>query len=119
MKNSSISANDYYNHFIGTECYYAYLMGLVLTDGVKAIADEEQCYWFLDCIVSYQLEPTIKEKEFQVWKIERIEDTKFKLTATNGNNKILVSIEIPFSDFFFNEYTIWKEGNVLLLPSEH
>jgi hypothetical protein len=119
MKNPSISANDYYNYFIGTESYYTYLMGLVLTDGVKTIADEEQCYWFLDCIASYQSVPIVKEQEFQVWKIERIEDSRFKLSVTNGNNKVLASQDIPFSDFFFQEFTIWKEGNVLLLPSEH
>ena len=119
MKNPNISANEYYNHFTGTESYYSYLLGLLLTDGVKTIADEEQCYWFLDCIASYQFEEKFKQEEFQVWKIKRIQDTKFKLTATDGNNNVLISQDIPFSDFFFDELTIWKETNVLLLPSEH
>lgn len=119
MKTPTISANDYYDHFIGTECYYAYLMGLVLTDGVKAIADEEQCYWFLDAIASYQLEEKCKKQEFQVWKIERVKGSRFKLSATDGNNKVLVTQEIEYSDFFFQEFTIWKEDKVLLLPSEH
>ena len=119
MKNPTISANEYYNHFTGTECYYSYLLGLLLTDGVKNIADEEQCYWFLDCIASYQIVDKVKKQEFQVWKVERIKDNKFELSATNGNKLVLISIEIPFSDFFFNEFTILKEGNVLLLPSEH
>lgn len=119
MKNPNISANEFYQDFIGTENYYKYLFGLLLTDGVKAVADEEKCYWFLDAIVSYQFETKLKKEEFQVWKIERIEDTRFKLSATNGNKKILVTQDIEFSDFFFNEFTIWKEGNILLLPSEH
>ena len=119
MKNPSISANDFYDLFIGTEQYYSYFFGFVLTDGVKTIADEEQCFWFIDCIVSYQLSEKFRKEEFQVWKIERVEETQFKLTATNGNNKVLATQEIPFSDFFFKEFTIWKEGNVLLLPSEH
>lgn len=119
MKNPTTSANDFYYHFSGTESYYSYILGLILTDGVKTIADEEKCYWFLDAIASYQLEEKFKQEEFQVWKIERVKDTQFKLSVTNGNNRVLATQEIPYSDFFFSEFTIWKEGNVLLLPSEH
>ena len=119
MKNPNISANEFYNDFIGTETYYNYLLGLLLTDGVKTVAEKENCFWFLDCIASYQLEKICGKEEFQVWKIQRIRDTTFKLTATNGNNKVLITQDIEYSDFFFNELTIWKENNVLLLPSEH
>lgn len=119
MKNPNISANEFYNDFTGTETYYKYLLGLLLTDGVKTVADEEHCYWFLDCIASYQLEKICGKEEFQVWKIERVEDSRFRLSATSGNNKVLITQDIEYSDFFFNELTIWKENNVLLLPSEH
>ncbi|MDV3547209.1 MULTISPECIES: DUF6876 family protein [Weeksellaceae] len=119
MKNPGISANEFYNHFSGTEQYYAYFFGFVFTDGVKIIAEEEQCFWLIDCIVSYQLSEKFRQEEFQVWKLERVKENEFRLTATDGNNKILATQDIPFSDFFFNEFTIWKEGNVLLLPSEH
>ena len=119
MKNPGISANEFYNHFKGTEQYYTYFFGFVFTDGIKTIAEEEKCFWFIDCIVSYQLSEKFRKEEFQVWKIERIKETQFLLTATDGNNKVLVTQEIPFSDFFFSDFTIWKEGNVLLLPSEH
>lgn len=119
MKNPTTSANDFYYHFSGTESYYSYILGLILTDGVKTIADEEKCYWFLYVIASYQLEEKFKQEEFQVWKIERVKDTQFKLSVTNGNNRVLATQEIPYSDFFFSEFTIWKEGNVLLLPNEH
>lgn len=112
-------ANDFYNQFTGTEHYYSYILGIVLTDGVKSVADEEQCYWFLDCIVSYQTSQKFLDEEFQVWKINRVQDEKFNLSASDGNENQLLSVEIPFSDFFFEEFTIWKEGNVLLLPSEH
>jgi len=119
MKNPNISANEFYNEFMGTECYYSYMFGILLTDGVKTIADQEECYWFLDCIASYQFEEKFRKEEFQVWKIERVNDTQFKLSATDGNNKVLATQDIESSDFFFNEFTIWKEDKVLLLPSEH
>ncbi|WP_291882180.1 DUF6876 family protein [Chryseobacterium sp.] len=119
MKNPGISANEFYNHLSGTEQYYTYFFGFVFTDGVKIIAEEEQCFWLIDCIVSYQLSEKFRQEEFQVWKLERVKETQFRLTATDGNNKVLATQDIPFSDFFFNEFTIWKEGNVLLLPIEH
>ncbi|HEX7868604.1 MAG TPA: hypothetical protein VF455_00680 [Chryseobacterium sp.] len=31
---------------MGTESYYSYLKGLLLTDGVITIAREESCFWF-------------------------------------------------------------------------
>jgi len=119
MKNPNMSANEFYENFVGTENYYRYLLDLLLTDGVKSVADEEQCYWFHDAIASYQFEAKFKNEEFQVWKIYRDMGNSFKLSARDGNNKVLATQDIEFSDFFFNELTIWKEGNVLLLPSEH
>jgi len=44
MKDPGISANEFYNLFSGTEQYYAYFFGFVFTDGVKIIAEEEQCF---------------------------------------------------------------------------
>lgn len=119
MKNPSISANDYYENFMVTESYYSYTRGLLLTDGVKTIAQEESCFWFLDCIASYQFSEKFQKEEFQVWKIERIKENQFELSATDGNDNVLATQNIDYSDFFFNEFTIWKEDNVLLLPSEH
>ena len=62
MKNPAISANEFHNHFSGTEQYYAYFFGFVFTDGVKIIAEEEQCFWFIDCIVSYQLSEKFRQE---------------------------------------------------------
>ncbi|AZA79673.1 hypothetical protein HIO71_13955 [Chryseobacterium aquaticum] len=116
MKNPNISANDFYDSFMGTESYYSYIGKLLLTDGVITIAREESCFWFLDCIASYQYSEKFQKEEFQVWKIERIEANRFNLSATDGNDNVLATQDIEFSDFFFNEFTIWKEDNVLLLP---
>ncbi|KUJ56422.1 DUF6876 family protein [Chryseobacterium aquaticum] len=119
MKNPKISANEFYNQFTGTENYYSYIFGILLTDGVKNVADEEKCFWFLDSIASYQTSQRFQNEDFQVWTIKRIKNEQFNLSASDGNENQLMSATIPFSDFFFEEFTIWKEGNVLLLPSEH
>ena len=43
-------------------------------------------------------------------KIVRIED---------GNKNVLYTQEIHYTDFPLDEITIWVEGNIVLLPSEH
>lgn len=40
-------------HFTGTERYYRVHPRLVVTDGVKFLANEAQCFWLLDVIYSY------------------------------------------------------------------
>lgn len=113
MKNPYISANDFYCDFTGTEHYYSYLLGLLLTDGIKTIAEKEECFWFLDVIASYQLSGNLKNEEFQVWKLEREEGNQFRISGTDGDDNILAEKNVPFSNFFFQEFTIWKEGGVL------
>ncbi len=119
MKNPTISANDFYCDFTGTEHYYPYLLGLFLTDGVKIIAEKEECFWLLDVIASYQILEKFRNEEFQVWKLERVGGKQYRIVATDGNDNFLAEQNILFSDFFFQEFIIWKEGDVLLLPSEH
>lgn len=118
-KNPNQSANEFYNEHHSTENYYKILGNFCITDGVKNIADQEECYWLIDIILSYQFYLKFRVEEFQVWKLKRIKNEKLKLTATDGNENILVTQTIQFSDFFFDELTIWKESNILLLPSEH
>lgn len=119
QRNAENSANDYYSDFTGTEEYFQYSANIFLTDGIKAVSLKEQSFWFLDVIISYQFYQKFKEENFQVWKLERIENNSFKVTATDGNDNILGEQLIPISDFFFQEFTAWKVDNVILLPSEY
>jgi hypothetical protein len=91
--------------------------GLVLTDGAKALADNFQCYWFLDIIASYQAQ--LNNQPFQVWTMKKFEDGSAIVKCTDGNDRVLQRQEIPFTDFKADECTLWVEGNVILLPSEH
>jgi hypothetical protein len=119
QRNAENSANDYYIEFTGTEKYFHYSVNLFLTEGIKESSINEECFWFLDIIASYQFEQKFKDESFQVWKLERIENNSFKVTATDGNDNILAVQLIPFSDFFFQGFTVWKVDNVILLPSEY
>ena len=112
-----INANDQLREYTSTDNYYTYLCGLLITDGAKALADEFECYWFLDIIASYQ--PQLKEEEFQVWTLMKMEDNSAVVSCTDGNDGILRTQKIPWTDFKTDTATIWVENGVALLPSEH
>jgi uncharacterized repeat protein (TIGR04076 family) len=113
-----MNANDSLSEYTGTEHYYRYFGDLVLTDGAKALADQFECYWFLDIIASFY--PQLRKEEFQVWKLTRKDqETQAVVSCTDGNKKVWVEQKIPFTDFKPNEATLWLEFNVILLPSEH
>jgi hypothetical protein len=99
--------------------YYKATLGHKMTVGVKELCDEQQSYWLVDAIISYQLYATVKKEAFQAWKLKRIKDDRFSLTCDDGNGNILITQKIPFSDFKEDSCTIWLCDKVLLLPSEY
>ena len=112
-----MNANEQLREFNGSENYYAYNFGYAYTDGVRALVNMFECYWLLDIIVSYQ--PQLRSEDFQVWTLGVNGDRSAVVLCCDGNDKILKSQEIPFTDFKATEATIWVEGDVMLLPSEH
>ena len=104
-------------HFTGTDNYYKHWLGILFTDGVKYVAEEAGAYWLIDAVASYY--SSLKKEEFQVWTLVKNENNSWTLSATDGNDKILVTQEIEFSDFPRNHIQFYLSGNVLLLPSEY
>ena len=88
------------------------------TDGVKYLAEHAECYWLIDYILSNQAISKIKAMEFQVWKINVI-DNQASIKVEDGNDNLVKEFSIPYTDFPLETFTLWVEGNVLLLPSEH
>ncbi len=92
----------------------------VITDGVKTMADMCESYWLVDNITSHQLEEKIRNEEFQVWKLERRPDDTAVLTCEDGNNHVLLSEKIGYTDFPLPEgIKLYLDNGVLLLPSEY
>jgi hypothetical protein len=75
------------------------------------------CYWFIDVIAIYQSQ--LKDDKFQVWSLGKNEDGSAVVICTDGNNKVIKTQQIPFTDFNADEATVWVENGVALLPSEH
>ena len=115
-----MNANDSLREHTCSDEYYKYNFGLVITSGCKAIADKFSCYWFLDIIASYQGQ--LKNEEFQVWTLKRT-GSKATVTCTDGNDNVLKTQRIPWTDFEPDEATVWVERDSVnligLLPSEH
>ena len=113
------NANDELREHTCTDNFYKFSFNMVITDGVKSLCDKFECWWFADIIASYQSQ--LKLEEFQVWTLRKTGSSAI-VTCTDGNDKILVSQNIAWTDFQADEATIWVEaGEVLvgLLPSEH
>ncbi len=109
--------------FIGTEQYYRYTGGVVLTDGAKYLADRAGAYWLMDVVASWQAAKKVTCEHFQLWKLEVKEDHKATVTADDGNGKEIVRQEIPFTDFPMRSAKLYlvNDGRyrVLMLPSEY
>jgi hypothetical protein len=116
--------------FTGTEGYTRYLGGLLLTDGVRYLAEQGSCFWFIDIIASYQPEarkdPALREMQF--WKLTVKADKSAVVTCDDGNGKVSIKQAVPFTDFPLPEAKVWVEygsvdginpAYIALLPSEH
>ena len=112
-----INANDTLREHNCSDNFYKYNFGLVITDGVKALAETYSCWWLIDIIASYQ--PQLRKEEFQVWKLEKYDGDKATVTCEDGNDHILRTQKIPYTDFSADIATVWVEFGTALLPSEH
>ncbi|MBE9599879.1 DUF6876 family protein [Pedobacter sp. MC2016-24] len=115
--------NDQLNQFIGTVNYYKHPLGFHYTDGVQYVASKYGTYWLLvDIGVHIRRSPKLMQNYgFICWTLKRNspQEDSFTLTAEDGNYNLLFKISIPYSDFKADQLSLWFEGGVLLLPSEH
>jgi len=112
------NANDELReHSGGSDNLYRYNFGLLITEGALALAQQFECFWFLDIICSYQSK--VRGEDFQSWRLTKHDGNKATVTCDDGNRNILITQNIPFTDFKADEAVLWCEGNVILLPVEH
>lgn len=109
-----MNANDYLRQYNCTDGYFRYSFGLLITEGVKTLADDWKCYWLLDVIASYY--PELKGEEFQVWELTVNQDRTALVSCNDGNGNVIQEQRIPYTDFRGTNATVWVEGNVILLP---
>lgn len=113
--------------FTGSETFtrHALLRRMVITEGVRWLANEAQAHWITDIIASYQHEPHISPEHFQAWRLSVHDATRAAvITMTDGNSDVpIVQQQIDYTDFPLSEITLWLiaqgEHVVLMLPSEY
>jgi hypothetical protein len=93
---------------------------ITCTDGAKYVADTAGAYWLLDEIaLANRYEKKVVAEEFQVWKLAVKDDDSATLTCEDGNDNVVFTKAIEFTDFPKEGVTLWFAANVIYLPSEH
>ena len=91
----------------------------VYTPGVRHLAERAGAYWLIDLIASWQLDPNVKREEFQVWTLDVRPGRTATAVATDGNDTVLASQDIAYTDFPLACISLWLTDGVLLLPGEY
>ena len=90
----------------------------VATDGVIAMAEAAECFWLLDIIGSYQTDRNL-DPGFQVWKLEVNTEENSGVVHGYNDTELIITQDIPFTDFPLEEVKLYLIGGVILLPSEY
>lgn len=108
------------NNFIGTTTYYPMYPHVNLTDGTKFLCEQAQCFWLIDAIWSYQIQPHIKKELFQVYTltVDLIKERGL-LVCSDGNETELHRQTIDWTDFPLETVTLYYTDSIVLLPSEY
>lgn len=130
-KSERRSLNDEFLGFRGSENYYRHsnlFFKFFLTDGGKHITEKLGLCWFLDTVLSYQGERTVKAVKFQIWTLERLAEGenagKWKVIMYLDKTPVITQLlsSISLTDDYeenFDVFKIYLADNVLLLPSEN
>lgn len=109
--------------FTGTENYYRHALGCYLTDGVKHMAEELECYWFLDIIVSYLREVKRAGEGCALLHVNKKNcSAVFLLTDLNGEKILSQPIEFTHCKENLRVWILPGDNMnewIILLPSEY
>ena len=110
-------------HFTGTENYHRFSIlfrNLVLTDGVKYLAEKCGAYWLMDVIGSYQKKCYKDEmlRDFQIWNL-KVNDNEGVVTCERDTDDVAFSQKIPFTDFPLDKIKLYCSNGVIMLASEY
>ena len=109
------------SQFTGSEQWYRHSLvrKILYTDGAQYVAESGGAYWLLDEIAFGQSEPKIAAEEFQVWRLKVNPDKTATLTCDDGNNHIILTKPIAYTDFPLDEIGFYFIDNVIMLPNEY
>ena len=105
--------------FIGAENWHCHALNrqMLLTDGVVYFAETAACWWFLD-IVATEVMRFHRMKPFLVIDLD-VNDAKAVIRVSDGNDALLFTRHIPFTDAPAGHWRFYLTDSVMLLPSEY
>lgn len=113
------NANDNYKNYNGSDTFHKHWLGFIYTEGVRDLAADYGAFWFIDIVASYRTHKKVRAEGFQVWKLKRVKDDQFIAICEDGNDNIVITQKISFSDFKDDDLTFWCIDGVIMLPSEY
>jgi hypothetical protein len=121
MTNSASQFASQLRQFTGSENWYRHSLNpqVLYTDGAKFLAEEGGAYWLLDIIATTQSVPAVRAEEFQAWKLLVNVDRSATLYCEDGNNNVVFSQSIPYTDFPLYNLMLYFANQVIHLPSEY
>jgi hypothetical protein len=108
--------------FTGSENWHRHGINraVLFTDGAKYVADQAGAYWLLDEIAIIQPHNArVAAEGFQVWKLAVNADQTGVLTCEDGNDNVVYTKEIEYTDFPLDGITLYFTNNTILLPREY
>lgn len=108
--------------FIGTENYYRVRPRLLVTDGIKHLAEKAQCFWLLDVYWSHLVSIDQTANPFTVLKLT-VQKNAAYVVIEDGNGNALAQQFVEYTDFPLVSITLygcWSETDwILMLASEY
>jgi hypothetical protein len=106
------------DQFYGTETYYRHpLTKSVYTDGVKYFAEKAGAYWFLDIVFSEYSSLMNQEGFLSITLFVGVLGAD--ISVTDGDENILTTKRVQFTDCPQGEYKFFYTDDVLLLTTEY
>jgi len=103
---------------------HSYRHGLVrkviYTAGARCVAGTAGAHGLIDEIAFGQSVPAVAAEEFQVWKLTvDLARKNAVLRCDDGNDRVVFTKPIGFTDFPLDEIRFYFTENTILLPDEH
>lgn len=120
MSRHTLTRHDL-SQFTGSETWWRHpiVRRITYTDGARHVAIAGGAYWLIDEIAFAQCQLKVAAEPFQVWRLVVAENRSGVLTCGDGNDRIVASKRIPWTDFPLDEITLYCTNHVILLPGEY
>ncbi len=108
--------------FTGSDVLARLTRTVLLTEGVRYLAESAECFWLLDVYASHLMAVDSNKDWFTCLKITRTNRTA-TVSIEDGNGRVLAKQKIEYTDFPLQAYTLYGcwAGDfwVVMLPSEY